>query len=107
MLNSLKCIIFTSLLVSQVLSTTGKFASSSEENDLLVSEREYEALVNTAQRGLLAQLLLQRISKSDIEEESEPILKNKRFNRYQTGSTRSRAKLLQEIREKIHGERRG
>ena len=114
MLNIIKltfCACFlTSLVVARMQDT-----SSSEENTNGISARDYEALVSTAQRGMLAQILLQHLPKPDslddqeendvIEEQSRT--KHKRFNRYQTGSTRSRAKLLQEIREKIHGERRG
>ena len=120
MLNTLKILLCVSFLITAIVARKYDSASSSEESGVSLSAREYEALVSTAQRGRLAEIILQHMTKSDSQDEEaaaaaatyeaiheEPTLKHKRFSRYQTGSTRSRAKLLQELREKIHGERRG
>ncbi len=118
MLNTLKISLCVSFLITAIVAR--KYDSASyEESEVSLSAREYEALVSTAQRGRLAEIILQHMAKSDSQDDEEaaaataeamneePTLKHKRFSRYQTGSTRSRAKLLQELREKIHGERRG
>jgi len=118
MLNTLKISLCVSFLITAIVARKYDSASS-EESGVSLSAREYEALVSTAQRGRLAEIILQHMAKSDSQDDEEaaaataeamneePTLKHKRFSRYQTGSTRSRAKLLQELREKIHGERRG
>jgi len=119
MLNTLKISLCVSFLITAIVARKYDSASSEESVGVSLSAREYEALVSTAQRGRLAEIILQHMAKSDSQDDEEaaaataeamneePTLKHKRFSRYQTGSTRSRAKLLQELREKIHGERRG
>ena len=120
MIYSPKLLFVSALLVFQVYAAvaTTKLNEPSpyEENqDITITPKEYEALMNTVQRGMLAQILLQKLQRAEDDEDTsveriadEALIKNnKRFNRFQTGSTRTRAKLLQELREKLHGERRG
>ena len=116
MIVSLKLLFVSSLLIFQIFATQLESSEGNQINYDSLSPKEYDALMSTVQRGILAQLILQKLQRDEyrpIEENSslehgDDLIKNaKRFNRFQTGSTRTRAKLLQELREKLHGERRG